>query len=448
MTKRKLTGNPAASTLPGDERMALAKVLATNRPFDYRNKIECCRAAGIPPSNRRIVRTHKAMYQEIGKIFQGRERVRAQLTKLAITLDLSSKDLRHLGWQFKEETRVEALRKMCVARQYQFLLPGTRGNTSSTSKDAESEDVLKWLAHLTAHAAYDLQSPSDFQQTMDKVLEQLGQSPLVRNAITEHKTWLVQKHHSRHAWEASRCSQKIVAAGSKLGPEARVAFLVLVYFALNHEDSVDEWSKASSLPNAELPQKIWDIIADRHPVSWRNFPVSTATGLAGGLKKGQIKHLVIYKVCLLASLQVRVVQAMHRKHDGIMQDWKRLQASTQGSALQCMMVSRVWCKIAGLPQLNADEVWTNFSKPEVPLRWQSSTPGQLGRALQKLAQKYPVVLEMAELTQIHGVDFWGGARVEHQGCEIRKCREGACFDYKRRKTEGKPKTNPAYVNID
>ena len=94
------------------------------------------------------------------------------------------------------------------------------------------------------------------------------------------------------------------------------------------------------------------------------------------------------------------------------------------------MISRVWCKILALSLVGADEVWTDFSKPQVPARWKSSTPGQLGRALQSLAEPYPIVLEVARQSEAAGVNFWAAARIEHQGCEIRKCSEGNSKAYK------------------
>ena len=108
-----------------------------------------------------------------------------------------------------------------------------------------------------------------------------------------------------------------------------------------------QWYRTAAFVSLEeLPQVIWDIIDDHHPVSWRHFPVSTATALSGGLKKGQNQPLLKYKVCLLASHQVRVVQGLFRENPAALQDWRIIAEAAQGSLLQALMISRLvtgWC---------------------------------------------------------------------------------------------------------
>ena len=84
------------------------------------------------------------------------------------------------------------------------------------------------------------------------------------------------------------------------------------------------------------------------------------------------------------------------------------------------MISRVWCHAFGLTRQHTDEAWTELSLLPVPARWRSSTPGQFGRNLQSCANKFLIVSSIAALSKDAGIEFFSGAHVEYQGCEIRK----------------------------
>ena len=191
-----------------------------------------------------IVRDNKEAFAEITAIFDGRHQIRKDLTDFVLATSVPSDELRKLGWQCCQKRHAQDM--LSKRKPIQSAMDRAVGSHPSSTPDAASEDIARWLAHMTAHAAFDMQCPVQFEKTMDAVLGQLGHSPFLYNRITEHKEWLITKRHARHAWDASRCSARVVETGRKLQGEELVAFLVLTYFAINSEGFIKHWSQQPS----------------------------------------------------------------------------------------------------------------------------------------------------------------------------------------------------------
>ena len=191
-----------------------------------------------------IVRNNKEAMAELTAIFNGRHKIRKELTPIVLATSVPPDELRKLGWQFRQKRHTQA--QLSRRKPIQSAMDWAVGFHPSSTPDASSEDIIRWLAHMTAHAAFDMQCPAQFEKTMEAVLGQLGHSPYLCNRIAEHKEWLITKRHARHAWDASKCSAKVVETGRKLQGQELVAFLVLMYFAINSERFIEHWSQQPS----------------------------------------------------------------------------------------------------------------------------------------------------------------------------------------------------------
>ena len=222
-------------------------------------------------------------------------------------------------------------------------------------------------------------------------------------------------------------SQRVIEVLRELGPtEDAAVFTTLLYFGRNSRSALDSWKNNCSKREGDLCQAVWDVLGDEYPTDTRKFPVSAATGYAGGLDKGIQKAGVKYKCCLLTVLQAHNIMAAQQRDPSILEDYRAVQAVTKSSKLQALMISRTWCHAFGLTRKHVDEEWTEASLPPVPARWRQCTPGQFGRNLRICAQTYPVVSYVALLSFDLGIQFFSGSHVEHQGCEIRKFDSAAC----------------------
>ena len=247
-------------------KIARAKVLAESNPL-IPTLTACCAEAGFKVTDRAAI-SNKDAINEIRFIFDQRKMVRDKTLSFVLSTELASATARNLGWQFREIKHINAKRARITeqSKPQQQCLDAFSSIISSTSSSsmAPSSDVLRWFAHMTAHAAYDLQDAAGFAQTCVEIKEQIcGDDVLLLRLVDAHIEWLERKRHCRYTWDRSDMSQRVIKSLQEIGQtDDAVVFVTLLYFGRNSRTALASWRSCCSKREGDLCQTIWDVLGD------------------------------------------------------------------------------------------------------------------------------------------------------------------------------------------
>ena len=384
----------------------------------------CCVRAGFKLGDTLAINNKEAIAVLRNK-FERRKLKRQQSLPFALRTGINDVTARQIGYKFSQTTYRSVKRARAAMekepKQQGLGAYGVLASSISSTSVGVSTDTRRWLAYGCAHAAYDLENGVVFEETTKEIIEQICDTPSLKQEAQAHSMWLKEIKHCKFTWDASDHSAKIVSILCNLGQcSSAIVLLSLIYFGRNSRQALDQWCKVCTLRATELRQAVWDILGDKYPIDSKRFPVSAATGYVDSLQKGDTHDAIRYKVSLLTTVQAHNMLCSYNKEPGFLRDWRRIQRITQSSMLQAMMISRVWCKAFGLKREGDDEAWPKYAITAVPARWKRSSPGQLGRDLRVIAQSFPVVTRITSHAEQCGYKMWSGCHMEHLGCEIRK----------------------------